>query len=30
MEVKIPVSQSVNGIQMKNSLATTFGIQYSL
>lgn len=30
LEVKIPVSQSVNGIQMKNTLATTFGVQYSL
>ncbi len=29
-EVKIPVHQKVNGIQMKNTLMATFGIQYSI
>ncbi|WP_369049266.1 transporter [Tenacibaculum sp. UWU-22] len=30
LEVKLPVYQKVNGIQMKNSFATMFGIQYAI
>lgn len=30
VEVKIPTYQKVNGIQMKNTLMTTFGIQYTV
>lgn len=30
VEVKLPAYQKVNGVQMKNSLAATFGIQYAL
>jgi len=29
-EIKIPVYQQVNGIQMKNTLMATFGIQYTI
>ena len=29
-EVKFPLAQNVNGIQMKNQLMSTFGIQYAL
>lgn len=29
-EIKIPTYQKVNGIQMKNTLMATFGIQYSI
>ena len=30
VELKIPAYQKVNGVQMKNTLTTTFGIQYSI
>ena len=30
LEVTIPLSQSVEGIQMKNGLMSTFGVQYAL
>ena len=29
-EIKIPAYQKVNGIQMKNNLMATFGIQYTI
>jgi hypothetical protein len=29
-EIKIPAYQKVNGIQMKNTLMATFGIQYTI
>jgi len=29
-EIKIPAYQKVNGMQMKNTLMATFGIQYTI